>query len=286
MDGPQYIKDGFLFYKKQAQTKINVSTEDGIIVESGRLKETIEYINTNEVKGITVNSIYYTEPDLSFLSSTPYVEEVSVLDDSIDVSGVSILKNLRLLSVTGKLKKQLDLSSFKKLEVLSITYSKKILNLDACNKLQWLHVTGYNEDDMSVFKTLTALRNLSLYKTKIKSCLGLGNVCHLKSLSIDTAHNLETLNGISAPSLSVLDIYNAKKLTDYRVISGFKSLEQLELRQTGEAVSIDFISGLTHLKKITLGLKVLDGEMSYLKNIDAVGFIDYSHYTYKMKDFH
>jgi hypothetical protein len=42
---------------------------------------------------------------------------------------------------------------------------------------------------------------------------------------------------------------------------------------------------LPNLKRVGIGFKVLDGDMSYLKGIESVGFIYYPHYNHKMKDF-
>jgi hypothetical protein len=68
-------------------------------------------------------------------------------------------------------------------------------------------------------------------------------------------------------------------------IGDLPALKHLELRKTGDIRSIAFLETLPALEWVTLGLKVVDGDMSFLKRVRKVGFIGHPHYTHKMKDF-
>jgi hypothetical protein len=98
---------------------------------------------------------------------------------------------------------------------------------------------------------------------------------------------LESLAGLNANhrQLEFLDICSAAKLTEYQAIGSLRSMKHLELRRTGEMHSIAFLENLPSLEWVTLGLKALDGDLSVLKKVRKVGFIDHPHYSHKMKDF-
>jgi hypothetical protein len=279
-----YKKDGFLFFKEN--TGPDSILNDRLIIHQGNVDEAIYYVNKNKIKSITINPVFGSVASLDFLRNIPEVEGLYLLQDNLDVSFIAQLSNLRVLRIDD-VKTDFDLSVFKKLEVLSFTHSRRIINLESCRNLFWLWIDGYKSDDLCPIQSLTKMQYLTLQGASIKNLEGINQMVELKNLRLDTMKNLESLKGLSETlaKLEVIDIYNAKKLANYSDLSKLKSLKQLELRRTGDADSISFIEHLNKLEKVTLGFKVLDGNMSYLKGIKKVGFIDFPHYTHKMKQF-
>lgn len=282
---PVFQKDSFLFFKESISE--NSILGDRLIIESKKLSDTIEYINSNKIKSIIINSEYYKLENLAFLEKIIHLEGIYLLSEDIDVTFVNSLHNLRVLSI-GKIKiGKVDLSNFLNLEVLSYYDNNKIKGVSFCKELFWLWIDSYKKKDLIELKDLLKLRYLNLNSSSIDNLHGIEKMHKLQKIKLDTMRSLHSLSGINInlDKLEVIDIWNAKQLTNYDEISKIKSLKQLELRQTGETESISFIKGLSNLETITIGFKVIDGNMNYLKGIPKVGFIDFAHYTQKMKDF-
>jgi len=102
--------------------------------------------------------------------------------------------------------------------------------------------------------------------------------------SVDTATKLSSLKGIASSNkkLEVIDIYGAQKLQDYAAIANAKSLRKLFLSKTGETPNISFLKYLPLLEQVTIGMKIIDGDVTFLKKVPKAGFVEYPHYNAKM----
>ncbi|WP_183574642.1 hypothetical protein HDF18_01240 [Mucilaginibacter sp. X5P1] len=279
---PVYEKDGFLFFKNK---KDPVSKDDKLIVDVSKIDLTVIYMQRNNLKNVMINSSYFPVNDLSFLKKMQFMQRISIVDRNHDISPVNDLHELRQIGVEG-FNGFIDFNNFPNLESLGIDWSNKLKNLENATSLKWLWLNNYKDVSFERFTNFSHLTYLYLYRPSIVSLKGIDGMISLNELNIDTASKLESIDGIEKLNhLECLYIYLAKKLNIYYPISKVISLKQLELRQTGETQSINFIKSLTHLEKVVLGFKVLDGNMSDLKGIKKVGFIDFPHYSHKMKDF-
>jgi hypothetical protein len=281
---PTYFKDNFLFFKKKNSPDSILG--DPLVIESDKIDETINYVNKENIKSIQINSNYFKLTNLHFLETIKSIQGIYLLTENIGISAINALSNLQLL-ILNEAKEKIDLKNFPKLRVLSYSGKNNVQNINYCKNLFWLWVDGYKKEDLIEFKGLTKMEYLSLSHSSIRNIRGIEDMSELKYIRLDTMRKLESLKGVREDmrKLKVIDIYGAKNLSDYIEISKVKSLQQLELRQTGDAASISFIKDLVNLKKVTIGFKVLDGDMSYLKDIESVGFIDFPHYNIKMRDF-
>jgi hypothetical protein len=281
----KYLKDNFIFFKEPIADGSILG--DRLLVESAKIDSTIKYINSKGIKSVTIDPEYYELDDLAFLQYTPDVTGVYLLSDNIDVSWINNLKGLRVLTCDVIKQGNIDLKNFPYLEILGYSVNKKITGIGFCTRLSWLWIEGYKNDNLLELKSLVNLKYLNLHQSSIKNLEGIEDMRNLQKIRLDTMRNLESLKGLNKnlSRLEVVDIWAAKNLTNYDELSKLKNLKQLELGRTGECQSISFIKELSNLKKVALGFKVLDGNMSYLEGIEKVGFIDFPYYTHKMKDF-
>lgn len=279
---PVYKKDDFLFFKG----KKNDENDEKLIIDVSKIDLISNYMQKNNLKNVMINSSYFPFNDLTFLKYLPFIQSVSVVDNNLDVSLINELKELNEIRL-GSFKGILDCNNFPQLEKLGVEWNNKLKNLTNATNLKWLWLDNYKCASLEEFKDLKKLTYLYLYKSSITSLKGIEHIYSLNDLNIDTASKLESLEGLNVElnHLENVYIYSAKQLKNYEPISKLAMLKHLELRKTGETNSIDFIKGLTNLEKVVLGFKVLDGNMSYLKGIKDVGFIDFPHYSQKMKDF-
>ena len=259
---------------------------DRLIVESSKLGHTIDYINSKNIQSLLIKSDFFCLDNLDFLVATPLVRGLFILEDNINVSAINTLRDLQVLRLS-EVSNSIDLSNFPDLRVLGCTYSKFILNIDSCKHLFWVWLDKFKEVDLATLATLENMQYLNLYLTGVINLGGISLMKKLKFLRLDTARKLESLQGLekSLTNLESIDIYNARKLTDYSQLSNVPSLKYLYLDKTGESQSIDFVKHLPNLEIVSLGFKVLDGQMDGLKSVKQVVFTDFPHYTYKMKDF-
>lgn len=259
---------------------------DEIKIDSNILSETINYIKENKIEFIYIDDLYRLA-DLSFLKELPNLKGIKISSSFIkDISGLMYLDSLEILDSLFIHDHIIDFSRLPNLKYLNINWSKQLTNLNNCKQLIFISIYYYDNNDLQEFANLNELSTLILCKTNIKSLSGLKLLPKIAHLEIEDAKKLEFLN-IHCQNRSLLKFYlwNCKKFTDYNNLPLFVNLENLDLRKTGDATDIRFIESMKKLKKVTLGFKILDGKMHYLEPIYEVGFIDFPHYTHKMKDF-
>jgi hypothetical protein len=279
---PVYEKDGFLFFKKGK----NADPNDALIIDVSKIQLISRYMQRNNLKNITINSAYFPVDNLLFLKHLSFVQKISIVDDNHDISPVNELHELLHIGL-GDFTGTIDFNNFPNLNHLGIDWSNKLKNLENASNLNWLWLDGYKADSLEKFKNLTKLTFLYLNTPSIKSLKGIDGMIALRELSIDTARKLETLDGLNENNKKLidLDIYNARKLVDYNALKYLINLEKLRFTKTGDIENIDILKTFRNLKKVILGIKILDGNMNHLNNIKEVGFIDFPHYSHKMKDF-
>ena len=59
-----YTQDGFQFFLKAS--KVSDILGDRLVIENNKLAKTIDYVNRNDIKNITINPIVSTVDNLSF----------------------------------------------------------------------------------------------------------------------------------------------------------------------------------------------------------------------------
>lgn len=277
---PYYIRDNQYFFKHN--NKEGSILGDSLIINPTNLEELISYITNKNIKSIVVNSSYFKVDNLEFLKDIPAIEGVTILQDDLDISPLSHVHNLKVLRL-GEIKQPLDFANFPKLEVLGVTFTKHTLNIPSCKNLFWLWLDKFNKPELTHLGDLQELKYLNLHHTSIISLQGIEKLHKLIYLRIDTASKLETLEGLSGTNtnLETIDVYGAKKLSNYSAIAQVPLLKKVFFSKTGETTDISFLRKLHNLQHAIIGMKVSDGDMLCLKNIAEGGFVDYPHYNLK-----
>ncbi|MBX9783225.1 MAG: hypothetical protein K2X48_08025 [Chitinophagaceae bacterium] len=251
-----YIQDGFQFFRKTS--KVSDILGDRLVIENDKLSKTVDYINRNSIKTITVNPIVSTVDDLSFLEQIPCVEGLYLLQDNLDITAINNLGDLRVLHL-NKLDSSIDFTNLKKLEVLGCTFNKELKNIEHCKLLFWLWLDNFKLHDLTCLSGLTSLKYLNLYKTSIMNLNGIALLENLNNLTIDGASKLVSLEGLgySNQSLYSLDISNAKHLISYDQISKLKCIKKVHLYKTGVCENFDFLNNLESLTEFVHGGKYI-----------------------------
>jgi hypothetical protein len=251
-----YTQDGFQFFRKTS--KVSDILGDRLVIENNKLAKTVDYVNRNSVKTITINPILSTVDNLSFLEQMPFVEGLYLLQDNLDISAINNLKNLRVLHL-NKLDSSIDFSNLKNLEVLGCTFNKELKNIEHCSMLFWLWLDNFKLQDLTSLSVLTNLKDLNLYKTSIVNLVGVASLKNLTNLVIDGASKLVSLQGFddTNDNLFSLDISNAKHLISYEQISKLNHIKKVHCYKTGPSENFDFINNLDSLTEFVHGGKYI-----------------------------
>jgi len=251
-----YTQDGFQFFRKTS--KVSDILGDRLVIENNKLAKTVDYVNRNSVKTITINPILSTVDNLSFLEQMPFVEGLYLLQDNLDISAINNLKNLRVLHL-NKLDSSIDFSNLKNLEVLGCTFNKELKNIEHCSMLFWLWLDNFKLQDLTSLSVLTNLKYLNLYKTSIVNLVGVASLKNLTNLVIDGASKLVSLQGFddTNDNLFSLDISNAKHLISYEQISKLNHIKKVHCYKTGPSENFDFINNLDSLTEFVHGGKYI-----------------------------
>ena len=175
-------------------------------------------------KGVDGLRIHREINNRSFLNEfLKYFGDIDSLSISAYGDGVSYnflyqmsnLKNLNLHCMY-----EIDFINLKKLENLSIWWSKKLIhNFDSLIKLEHLSITEFDEKDLTKLSSLTNLKSLSFRTAKIKSLKGIETLTNLKSISFGGVRSLIDISDISAlKNLKFLEFDICWKLEDFSPI--------------------------------------------------------------------
>ena len=275
---PIYKKDDLLFFKGNR----NDESDDRLIIDASKIDFISNYMQKNSLKSIMINSAYFPINNLAFLKSFTFVERIFIVDNNLDITPLNNLKQLLVIRM-GAFTGVIDFDNFPSLQVLGINWTNKLKNLENSKNLTGLWLDNYKMNDLERLGNFDKLSYLYLYKPSITSLKGIEDMYSLRELNIDTASKLESLDGLhdANKNLINLDVYNASKLTGYSALAYLVNLEKLRFTKTGDMNDIHIFKLLPNLKRVVLGTKVLDGNMSYLKDIKEYKFKNFPHYNLK-----
>lgn len=272
------------------QVRRNYFGQDYLVVESARLGEYVNCVNSGEIRNIEINgSLGYAEGDIGFLKDVEdKLEGLHLLETKVSYSAIDTLHGLKYLSFSDNGKDIVDLTNYRSLEFLAADYSQRLVGLEASVKLQTLLLFKFNPSasDLSGLTGLPQLGYLDLRQPKISSLEGIQKLSGLKKLSLSYASKITSLEHIlKLDHLEELELSNCKSVEDFDVVGGLTSLKRLEIVQCGDLPSLNFLKSLTALESISIDTNVVDGDLSLLDNISMVGFTNKRHYNRRVEDY-
>ncbi len=280
MDKSDFKKDGFLFSKNLSGKQILFPNT--LILEKEKLAKTIKYINNQRIKSLLINSSYSKIDDLNFLTEITHIEDISILQNNLDLSPINYLINLRSLSFDES-KQIIDFSNFPDLEVLGCNYNNKLENLESLKTLKWLYLYNYNKDDLQEFSQMKELYFFHLYNTSIKNFNGIGELSNLEDFSVDRAPKLESTIGFTEKNckLEVLQLFNAKTLINTDSLGKLVNIKKLYLQRIPDIPNLDFLKEFIQIQTFVLGANVVNKDFKYLDKIPNILVPGYKNNTLK-----
>lgn len=260
-------------------------SSDYIVVEDNRIEEYIDLINRENIKSVSVNSLYYKKDEIRFLEKCPRLEKINVVSDKIKnftpLYNLQFLKNLIIEEPDG----EVDLSLLHQLEELRMRWNKHVKGLDKCVKLKTIALRKYKpkSNDLEEISGLREIEELILTQTRITSFAGWGGLPKLTKLEINYDSKLECIDELekNSATLKSLRFYSCKKIKNHEYVTCLKELELLSFNTCGEIPSIGFIRELPKLKSfIFVDTNIVDGDLSSCIGLEHVGFFDKKHYSH------
>ncbi len=279
------IKDNFKFGRTG-----NISCR--LLIESDKLKETIEYIKKEKVRSIELNFYHgYLLKDINFISEVADIlEDISIVTDDINLKHIEELKNLKNIFVGGENKSHIDFSHFKYLESCNISWHKDLKNLSSCKHLNDLTLRKYtyNNKTSHFITGLNQLKSLCFIQSKFEDLEMLKLFPNLETLEIYYNRwlvNIEVLSNCKQ-TLTRLILDHCKNVNDYKVLEQLTELKFLNVTDSKPLPNLKFIKQLKNLEHFSFtGTDILDGDLTPCFGIKHVGFFDKKHYSHKSADF-
>ena len=273
--------------------KILVRTdgEDMFMFDSGRIDEGIAYIKKHNIRYVGINSfIGYKASDISFLRELrDFVEGITVPEAHFDISVLNELHRLVFLGFADDRKTIIDLSNFPNLTTLACDFSRRLLSLEACERLQNLTLTGFKPRDKTLneIPPLSSLNRLALFVTNITSLVGIGQFPVLEELALYKARQLSDISALREvrATLKNLEFDSCKQIGNYEALSEVTALKKLIIVNSGPIQSLSFVKTLEGLEFLSfVGTSVIDGDLSPLIGLNYVGFENKRHYSHTSEE--
>jgi len=264
-----------------------------VFVESDRIDACMEYATQNGLAGIAISPLGgFRLADLSFLSRYPGVEHLTILHaEMVDISRVSILRDLRYLQISGRARQSVDLADFPFLRELRIEWWPKLRFGDSMSSLRALSLRGYApaSNDLSRLPEIPELEDLDLVQSHKLTLSGIYRFPTLRRLTLAYMPNLvdlSPLRSFSDGAIEILEFGNCPKLANHDTVSVIQSLRRLAFNKCGEIPSLRFLDDLKALESFSfVDTNIVDGNLTPCLRLQFAGFFDKRHYSHRSSDF-
>lgn len=186
--------------------------------------------------------------DIGVLAGLTGLEELDISHNGSgidDISVLSHLKELRSLSLYNcNVSDYTPISGLTKLRYLMIGcwLAPEIESLDFLSGMTELEELNIGESIVTganVLGNLTNLKNLSCYSVSFDDHSFIRELTNLQTLSLgDLTFDYEQLRGVEFPNIENLNLFRSS-ITDLSVLSGFKNVKYLDLRESGFRSNFD-----------------------------------------------
>ena len=277
------IIDGFKFEKMISYGEVAIG---GLLVESNKILQTIDYINSNKISRINLNSSHgYFLKNIDFVTEVAdVIEDINIVDDDINPKKIESLHHLKKLRL-NEYDYPLDFSNFSQLESCGMRWRKNLSNLNACTKLKRLSLSKfpYTEKTADFLMGLEQIESLEFVQSKFANLEFLQNFPNLKTFELWYIIVLENIDGLKycADSLNRLILDHCKRIENYEVLGQLTELKWLNVTDSRELENLYFLKKLKKLEHFAfVNTNVVNGDISPAIGIKHVGFFNKRHYSH------
>jgi hypothetical protein len=197
--------------------------------------------------------------------------------EGLELSRLTSLARLKLLSLGEGKRTGIDLTQFALLEDLTIAPQADDVLPAATAPLRRLVLRQYKPASKSLTEVPAygSLVDLEVVQCRLTSLDGVQRFVHLQSLGLFHCKDLVTLDALAGTSVTSLHIDTCKKIVDVESLSKLPVLGKLVLSNMPPLRSLRFIEKFQALEEFRfVKTDVEDGDMRPLLRLNEVGFLD------------
>ena len=167
------------------------------------------YMRDNEILALRLtDSFGFKGHDLSFLPELTFLRSLELY--CWEAKGIKVIESLSQLEVLGlqyKSTQKINLSTFSKLRVALITWSKGLDSLFELASLEKLSIQNYPNSNLEPIAAMVALKQLYLTSRKLESLIGIEQLVSLELLDLYNCPFLTSMDGTEQhPKLKTIEI--------------------------------------------------------------------------------
>lgn len=219
-----------LRYKSAFEIRQDEHGIGDVLIVKGTWSESIgTFMRKYDIKALRLSDFYdFNGHDLSFLSSLTFLRSLDIFCwEAQGLKVIESLPQLEVLCLQYKSNQQLDLSSYSKLKVAKLRWSKGLDSLLTLPSIELLSIQNYPYEDLTPLKAMTRLKRLDLTSRKLKSLTGIQQLSQLEILDLYNCPFLTSLNGTEQLNkLHTLEINACKRITKEDIISNTPSAQK------------------------------------------------------------
>ena len=206
------------------------------LTDGDLLAEAVKFIDKGKADGINLNYIKNWRRDLEPLRDSQTIKFLTVNDyppsEQYDYSAIHSLSSLVHLSIYTTDKKEIDLSVFRFLKSVALTWRPKAKSLFECAQLEYLFLNRYTETDLSNLSKLKNLKFLRINLGSVVSLKGLLKISGLEVLMLMQVTKLEDIDDLlKLKRLKRIRIDNCKRVKNISAVKRM-NVPKLEIRGT------------------------------------------------------
>lgn len=220
------------------------------------ISKSLKVCKRKKIKYVIINFRGNVTDNIDFLSEcSNHIEKLHINNSSIsNVNVIYELKKLKEFSISNASDKiKVDFSKLPDLKSLTSDFYKGFTSIEKLNNLKKIDMSKFPFSDLSMFRDLMKLEELTLYRpSKLKTLNGIENLKNLRIIDLDGTPKLETLEGITANHKKLIKfrLYNAKRLTEIMSLKYATNLKHLQLTKLESEVEKDSKDLMSNFKEI------------------------------------
>ena len=259
-----------------------------IWLRSDDLDGCIQYYQDNKLDGFGISQYEgFEDQRLEFLKKFPRLEALVIpYANKFDISPLQSLKQLRFLSLSGSTQ-ELDLGIFPRLEEIRIECHRKLtLPPPQSSSLTAIYLRCYKPaiHDLEELSSYAKLRRIELVQSSIRSLAGGERLRLLQHAEFSYLPKLEIIAQVARTPVELLHFEVCRSIRDPESLATAPQLKILRYLNCGKLESIKFIAKIKTLEEFRfVKTKILDGDLSPLLRLKAVGFLPAKWYSHTPK---
>jgi Leucine-rich repeat (LRR) protein len=250
----------------------------------------LRYIDENNIESIFINISrgWGGGADYSFLSKLVTIKALSmIVGESKNLSSIEKMIALESIDLTVNGKEFINFKELRNLKKCFISWWPKAASIFELSTLEELYVDNLKLKNYTNFIIQSKANKLTIGNSQIDNLNFLKDQQNLTVLNLFNCKKITNFSIISSCSkLKKIDLSGCH-LKDLSFIEELKNLEVLIFADTGEIESLKAITNLKALKAIWFSgkTKILDGDLSPLTQLPMLSMVSFNHrqhYTHKV----